>query len=212
MILYGTSFSPFVRKVLAFAAEKGVPIDLHRIARQSEDPAFREANPLGKMPALRDGDYLLADSSAIVAYIEALHPEPALIPVEPRARGTALFWDEYGDAELFDAVRPMFFNRVVSPRFERKPGDLAAADASEANVLPGVLAYLEARIPESLFLVQDRITLADLAVVSPLVNLEHAGGTLDGFPRIAAYKAAILARPSFAGLLEKERALLARMG
>jgi glutathione S-transferase len=45
-----------------------------------------------------------------------------------------------------------------------------------------------------------------------LVNLEHAGGTLDGFPRIAAYKAAILARPSFAGLIEKERALLARMG
>ncbi|WP_076070809.1 glutathione S-transferase family protein [Sphingomonas montana] len=212
MILYGSSFSPFVRKVLAFAAEKDVAIDLHRIGRASTDPAFREANPLGKMPALRDGDYLLADSSAIVAYIEALHPEPALIPAEPRARGMALFWDEFGDAELFDAVRPMFFNRVVRPRFEGKPGDLAAADASEADVLPGVLAYLEARIPESLFLVEDRITLADLAVASPLVNLEHAGGVLDGYPRISAYLAAMLARPSFAGLVAKERAMLARMG
>jgi glutathione S-transferase len=116
MILYGSSFSPFVRKVLAFAAEKGVAIDLHRVGRGSDDPAFREANPLGKMPALRDGDYLLADSSAIVAYLEALHPEPALIPVEPRARGTVMFWDEFGDAEMFDAIRPLFFNRVAWPR------------------------------------------------------------------------------------------------
>ncbi|HEX8445110.1 MAG TPA: glutathione S-transferase family protein [Sphingomonas sp.] len=210
MILYGSSFSPFVRKVLAFAHEKGVAIELKRIGRASEDPEFREANPLGKMPALRDDDYLLPDSSAIVAYIEAKHPEPALIPTAPRARGWAMAWEEFGDSELFGAIGPMFLNRVVRPKFERVAGDDDAAARGEA-ALPRLLTYLETRIPDSLFLVEDRCTLADLAVASPLLNLEHAGGTLDAYPRVTAFRDAILARPSFAGLAEKERAFIARM-
>mgnify|MGYP000182048915 CR=1 FL=1 len=66
MILYGSSISPFVRKVLAVAGEKGVEITLKPVGVGDRDPEFREASPLGKMPALRDDDYLLADSSAIV--------------------------------------------------------------------------------------------------------------------------------------------------
>ena len=211
MILYGSSFSPFARKVLAFAHAKGVAIDLHRIGRGSADPAFREASPFGKMPALRDGDYLLSDSSAIIHYIEALHPDPALIPTAPRARGMAVYWDEFGDTQLFGAIGPMFLNRVVRPKFEQKPGDLAAADRSEAEALPPLLAYLEARIPDG-YLVEDRLTLADLAVASPLVNLEHSGGTLAGYPRVAAFYAAMMARDCFAEMVEKERVFLKRMG
>ena len=211
MILYGSSFSPFARKVLAFAHAKGVAIDLHRIGRGSADPAFREASPFGKMPALRDGDYLLSDSSAIIQYIEALHPEPALIPVAPRARGMAIYWDEFADTQLFGAIGPMFLNRVVRPKFERTAGDQAAADRSEAEALPPLLDYLEARMPDG-YLVEDRLTLADIAVASPLVNLEHAGGTLAGHPRVAAFYAAMIARDCFAEMVEKERAFLARMG
>ena len=210
--MYGSSFSPFVRKVLAYAAEKGVAIALHRIGRASMDPAFREASPLGKMPALRDGDYLLTDSTAIIHYIETLHPAPALLPVEPRARGMAVFWEEFGDTELFGAIGPMFLNRVVRPKFEGQAGDGAVADRSEAEVLPRLLAYLEARIPDGLYLVEDRFTLADIAVVSPLVNLEHAGGSLDGYPRVAAFRDAMLGRACFAEMVAKERAFLARMG
>ena len=71
MILYGSSLSPFVRKVLAFAAEKGIALDLQPTGFPNPTPEFLEASPFRKMPALRDGDYLLADSSAIVHYLEA---------------------------------------------------------------------------------------------------------------------------------------------
>ena len=209
MILYGTSFSPFVRKVLAYAAEKGIAIDLKRIARGSDDPEFREASPLGKMPALRDGDFLLSDSTAIIAYLEALHPTPALIPTEARAWGRTMFWDEYADTELFGAIGPIFLNRVVLPKFERKPGSEAAAERGEAS-LPRLLAFLEARIPDTLFLVGGGLTLADLAVASPLVNLEYAGGSLAAYPRVAAFRDAMLARDSFAAMVVKEKAFLAR--
>ena len=87
MIVYGSSLSPFVRKVVAFAAEKGIELELKPVAPGSQDPDFREASPFGKMPGFRDGDFAISDSSAIVAYLDAIRPEPNLIPTEPRACG-----------------------------------------------------------------------------------------------------------------------------
>ena len=212
MILFGSSMSPFVRKVLAFAAEKGLELDFRAAGLGSTDPDFVAASPFGKMPAMKDGDYLLADSSAIVQYIEALHPEPALIPADPRERGKAIWFDEFADTIVGACGGKMFFNRIVSPRFMGKPGDLAAADAAEANELPPILAYLEGVIPASGFLVGDRLTLADIAVASPFVNIAHVGCTVDAaaYPKLTAYLAAMHARPSFAVWVAKETRALAR--
>ncbi len=211
MILYGVSMSPFVRKVLAFAAEKGIAIDLQQISLGSTDLGFLAASPFRKMPALTDGDYSLADSSAIIQYLEALHPSPALIPAEPRLRGRVIWFDEFADTVIFACGAKMFFNRVVSPRFLGRPGDLAVADKAEAEELPPLLDYLETQIPDSGFLVGDRLTLADIAVCSPFVNFAHCAAPLDAakYPRLARYIAAILARPSFAGWVERETKALA---
>ncbi len=211
MIVFGSSMSPFVRKVVAFAAEKGVEIDHRQIALQSQDPEFLAASPFRKIPAMSDGDYSLADSSAIVHYIEAAHPDPALIPADPRLRGKAIWFDEFADTLIVACFGTMFFNRVVAPRFLGLPCDAVAADAAQATGMPPLLDYLEGVIPDSGFLVGDRLTLADIAVASPFVNLEHAGVTIDAarHPRLAAYVAAILARPSFAGMVAKERRFLA---
>jgi len=211
MILYGVSMSPFVRKVLAFAAEKGIALDLQQISLGSTDPGFLAASPFRKMPALTDGDYSLADSSAIIQYLEALHPSPALIPAEPRLRGRTIWFDEFADTVIFACGAKMFFNRVVSPRFLGRPGDLAVADKAEAEELPPLLDYLETQIPDSGFLVGDRLTLADIAVCSPFVNFAHCAAPLDAvkYPRLAAYVATILARPSFAGWVARETKALA---
>ena len=211
MIIYGNSMSPFVRKVLAFAAEKGVAVELKQAGLGSTDPDFLAASPFRKMPALQDGDYTLADSSAIVQYIEALHPEPALIPTDPKQRGKAIWFDEFADTIFTATGGKLFFNRVVSPRFLGRPGDLAAADKAEAEELPPLLAWLEGQIPPSGFLVGDRLTLADLAVASPFVNVEHAGCPVDRakYPKLCAYLAAIHARPSFARMIAGEKRALA---
>ena len=69
MIVYGSSLSPYVRKVLAFAGEKGIEVELRPGGIPSPSAEFSEASPFRKMPALRDGDYTLADSSAIIHYL-----------------------------------------------------------------------------------------------------------------------------------------------
>ncbi len=212
MIVYGSSLSPFVRKVLAFAAEKGIEVELKPSGLGNKDPDFLEASPFGKMPGLRDGDFAISDSSAIVAYMEAVKPEPNLIPTEARARARTIWFDEYSDTILFACGGKMFFNRVVAPRFLGQPGDEEAAAKAECEELPPLLDYLERVIPDSGFLVEDRLTLADISVASPFANFRHLGVAIDEgrHPKVKAYVEAILARPSFSPWIAREAAFLNR--
>lgn len=212
MILYGSTMSPFVRKVAAFAVEKGIELELQPTGFPNPTPEFRAASPFGKMPALVDGDYQLADSSAIIHYLEAKYPVPELIPSDPRERGRTIWFDEFADTLLFACGAKMFFNRIVAPRFLGRDGDLKVADAAERDELPPLLDYLENVIPDSGYLVGDRLTLADIAVASPFANLAHCGVAMTeaNYPKVTAYVGAILARPSFATHIARETAYLER--
>jgi len=212
MILYGSTMSPFVRKVAAYAAEKGIDLELQPTGFPNPTPEFRAASPFGKMPALVDGDYSLADSSAIIHYLEAKYPEPELIPSDPRERGRVIWFDEFADTILFACGAKIFFNKVVAPRFLGREGDLGAAEAAERDELPPLLDYLEGAVPDSGYLVGDRLTLADIAVAGPFANFSHCDVAIDSarYPKITAYVNAILSRPSFTQYVERETAYLAR--
>ena len=211
--IYGSSLSPYVRKVLAFATEKGIEIDLQPTGFPDRSHAFCEASPFKKMPAMRDGDFCLADSTAIVHYLEAKNPEPALIPQDPQLLGKTIWFEEFADTIMFACGAKMFFNRIVAPRFMGREGDLAAADAAERDELPPILDYLERIIPDGDgYLVGDGLTLADIAVASPFANFRHMNTELDAarYPRTIAYVTRILDRPSFKTMVERETAILER--
>ncbi|MBA2772336.1 MAG: glutathione S-transferase family protein [Sphingomonas sp.] len=214
MILYGSSMSPFVRKVLAFAGEKMVDLDVRAVGLGDQNPDFRAASPFGKMPALVDGDYSLADSSAIVHYLEARHPEPALIPADPQLRGQCIWFEEFADTILSACGAKMFFNRIVAPIFLKRPGNLEIAEAAETQELPPILDYLERVAPAGEgYLVGDRLSLADIAIASPFANLEHLGIALDEprYLKTLVFVRRILARPSFAGWIERETRFFAKL-
>ncbi|MGN6058874.1 MAG: glutathione S-transferase family protein, partial [Sphingomicrobium sp.] len=180
MILYGSSLSPYVRKVLAFAGEKGVELELQPTGFPNHSSEYLEASPFRKMPALRDGDYTLADSSAIIHYLEARNPEPALIPVDPQLRGKTIWFEEFADTILVACGAKIFFNRIIGPRFFGKPCDEEAVRSAEIKELPPILDYLEKIVPdEGGYLVGDRLTLADIAVASPFANFRHTNTNVD---------------------------------
>jgi glutathione S-transferase len=213
MILYGSSLSPFVRKVLAYAGEKGIELELKAAAPGDPNPDFRAASPFGKMPAFRDGQYALSDSSAIIHYLEAKYPEPAMIPAEPELRGRTIWFEEFADTILVSCGAKIFFNRIVAPRFLGREGDLGAAEQAELNDLPPILDYLERTVPgEGGYLVGDALTLADIAVAGPFANFRHTDTRVDEerYPRTVAYVDRILARPSLAHWVERETAFLER--
>lgn len=211
MIIYGSSFSPFVRKLLAYCEERGVAFKLQAVGFGDPDPGYRAASPLGKMPAIDDDGFGLADSSAIIHYLEARDGPSGLIPQEARARGRTIWFEEFADTVMGQCIGAMFFNRVVAPKFLRREGDMAAADAAEAEQWPKICDYLQDELVDGReFLVGDTLTLADLAVGSALHNLEHAGAAwCAGHEAVAAYYEAIKQRPSFAKWTAKEFAMLA---
>lgn len=216
MILYGSSLSPYVRKVLAYAGEKGIEFELKPTGSAPGQPSdeFLEASPLRKMPALRDGDFTLADSSAMIQYLEARFPDPAMIPSDPRMRGTVIWFEEFADCSLTACSGKMFFNRVVAPRFFGRPGDEDVAKAAETQELPPLLDYLEQVVPEpGEFLVGGAITLADIAIATPFANFAHLGCERDRsrHRRVYAYIDSILERPSFKPWIEREAAMLAKV-
>ncbi len=205
MIIHGARVSPFVRKVLVFAAEKGIETEVRMAGFGRGDPGYLEGSPFGKIPALEDGDFLLCDSTAIITYMDALRPEPNLIPTEARARARTIWFEEFGDTIAQQAGQKIFFNRAVAKRLKREP-DLAAADRAEAEEMPKIYDYLEKMLPESGWLVEDRFTLADLAAACPIINVGYCSDGLDAgrWPRVAAWLAAVKARPSVAAAMEEE--------
>lgn len=209
MILYGAPVSPYVRKVLAFAAEKGVALELVPIGLGDQNLEFLACSPFRKMPGFTDGDFSISDSTAIVTYIDAKHPEVPLIPADPANRARAIWFDEFADTILTAAAGAIFFNRIVSPKFLGKPGDDAVAAKGETDMTP-ICQYLEDVIRHSGYLVGDSLTLADISVASPFVNAAHAGYVPDAnaYPKLTAYLTAIHERPSLGDWIRRERKVL----
>lgn len=212
MILYGARPSPYVRKVIVFAAEKGIDLEVRPGGFGQGGEVFAQASPFGKMPAFQDGDFLISDSTAIITYLDMIHPEPNLIPTEAKARARTIWYEEFGDTIVQATGAQIFFNRMVAP-FMGVAQDLEAAEKAEADKLPELYDYLEKILPESGFLVEDRFTLADIAVACPIINICYCSSVLaEGrWPRLRGWLRQMRERPSFAGALAAEARAIERM-
>lgn len=208
MIIYGSPLSPYVRKIVIYCAERGIELDMQPGGLGAGGPEFLEASPFKKIPAIRDGDFTLADSSAIAHYLETKHGQ-ALIPTEAEAVGRTIWLDEFTDTILIAAAGAVFFNRIVAPKFLKQEGDMAAAEKAEKETLPPLFEWLNGEVQESGYLVGDGFTLADVSVASSFINLLHCGIEVDAekYPKLRSYIDAIWARPSFAAQIEREQAM-----
>ena len=213
MILFGSHFSPFVRKVLVYAAEKGIELEVRNIGLGSDDPDFKAASPLGKMPGFQDGDFRISDSTAIITYLEAKQPTPSLTPASPEDRARAVWFEEFADTVMSTVVFKCFFNRIVAPIFLKQEGNEALAVEGETKDLPPLLDYLESVVPDAGgFLCGNSISVADISVATMFINYDHANCAVDksAWPRTYAWVDSILARPSFATWVARERKILGR--
>jgi glutathione S-transferase len=214
--ILGANASPFVRKVRAFCAEKGIPYELVPINPFSPPPDWREKSPLGRIPALEHDGRIVNDSSVICAYLERLHPEPALFPKDPYDYARAAWLEEYVDGAMTPIGGPKVFQPVVlRPLLSQKPAEPAAIEAAEKTVteeLGPLFAYLEAQLGAGDFFVGNRLTIADLAVATIFVNLRHAGFPPDRakLPKLAAFIERMHARPSFKACIEEEKPAFGR--
>ena len=207
--LYGVSASPFVRKVRVALAEKGIAYDHDPVLPFNVSAEYKKISPLGKVPAYRDGDVTLADSSVIIAYLEKIKPQPALYPTDPYEYARALWFEEYGDGGLVQVAGPkIFFEKIVAPMFMNRPTDESVVQKAIDEELPPLFDYLESQLSDDGFLVGKQFTVGDIGIATQFVNLRHCGVGVDAakWPKLAKYIGRIHARPSFKACIDEEAA------
>ena len=211
LVLLGGSVSPFVRKVRVVLAEKGIAHQHEQVNPFAPPAGYREISPLGKIPALRDGDRTLCDSSVICAYLEKTHPKPALYPSDPYDYARALWFEEFMDGGVVPLVGPkVFFPLVLKPLFSGGQAPDAATEAAakkcwDEEATP-LIAYLEQELGDREWFVGDGMTIADITVGSMFVNTRHAGYAPERkrFPKLRGFLDRMWSRPSFKQVIEEE--------
>ncbi|MCC6645444.1 MAG: glutathione S-transferase N-terminal domain-containing protein [Polyangiaceae bacterium] len=195
MKLYGSTTSPFVRKVSVLAREVGLWERIEEVTVKTSPLAPSEplaaAHPLAKLPTLTlDDGEILYDSRVICEHLDSLHAGRPMFPRDPAARRRALRQQALADGVL-DAAILVFYETVYREPSLRDPR-WQAAQARKAQ------AGLDALEREAETLVRD-LDIGGVAVACALAWLEFrapVGDVRAGRPRLTAWYEQVAARPS----------------
>jgi glutathione S-transferase len=193
MKLHWSPRSPFVRKVMIVAHERGIAdrLDCVRTVAAMTTPhaELMKDNPLSKIPTLvLDDGTVLYDSPVICEYLDALDGKPQLFPPERAARLIALRRQALGDG---------FLDLLVLARNERlrpQPSDVHLASAAVRTT-----AVLESLEGEADALAASGFTIGHIAVGCALAYLDFRFAEQDWrkhHARLAAWHGTFTARPS----------------
>jgi glutathione S-transferase len=214
LTIHGVPISVHTRKVILAAIEKGIPYHNEPVIPFHPPAGWDELSPTGKIPVVTADDLALRDSSVICAYLEKTQPNPALYPTGAKAFADALWLEEYADGTLFrDVVQGLLFQKVIRPKILKQETDDGAVAAILEKAMPKVFGYLERSMTGD-FLVEGRFGIADIAVMSNLINFHYIGLAIDGghWPRLQKYFKRLLQRPSIRAALTKEAGVVANLG
>ncbi|SBT17071.1 Glutathione S-transferase GST-6.0 [Marinomonas gallaica] len=155
-------------------------------SNENNTAEFRKINPMGKLPALVDGDTVVTEVSAICAYLADKFPEKNLAP-------------EVGSVERAAYYRYLFFAcNTIEPAFALAACGLEHPDPVSAGWgdMPRVLATIEDMTPETDWALGEQFTAADV-VFGGLLDFSITFKWLEPSPKVAAYVARIRQRPAY---------------
>jgi glutathione S-transferase len=215
--IHGVPLSVHTRKVIVAAIAKNLPYTVHPVVPviPGNPPAnWRSISPTGLIPAITDGDFILADSTAICTYLDRTYPGAPLYPAAPRDHARALFFEQYAGGTVFrHVVHPLFAEVFVRPNVHQQPTDQGKVDAVLAQALPEVFGYLDTVAGDG-FLVGPQMTIADVAVISNLITFQYIGFALDRgcYPRLAGLFDRVIVQPAMRQALQQEQEVVRTMG
>ena len=158
-----------------------VVVDLR--AGQQRTPAYLKLNPNGRVPTLEDGSFALTESHAIMQYLADLTPGQTIYPTELRARANVnrwLFWNAHHFAPAVAVL-----NREHNVKKILGLGDADPKEVERGNQLVTQCAVvLDAHLAGREWIAEDKLTLADLALATPLANAASAKLPIEPYTHI----------------------------
>jgi glutathione S-transferase len=166
--LYWASGSPFAWRVMLTLEVKKLAYEsklLQFSKGENKTPAYLQLNPRGKVPSLKDGDFVLYESLAIMSYLDRKYPDPPLFGKTPEETG--LIWRALAECESYVVSAS---NKVVRPIFFGEGLDKVEEIQQAAQTLRQEFKTIDERLAGSHWLVGNKISAADIGTF-PLVQL-----------------------------------------
>ena len=196
MKLYDYILSPSCYKVRLMAAILGIKLEIRSVdfhpGAEHRGPELLALNPAGSIPILEDGDLVLTESSAMLAYLAASGAPEWLGQGSPQETARVQQWLSFSHRLTANLGGARLHEMLL------RPGDIKALQAQGIAALRELEAGLFEQGERGMqFLAASRPTIADIACF-PYVALAPDGGiTLDPYPSIRLWMRAIRSLPGF---------------
>ena len=203
LALYGHPFSSYTQKVLIALYENGLPFEFRCLGPEFPQNVADWSTrwPLHKFPLLVDGERSVAETSIIIEYLQFTQPgRVRLLPAHPMDALDVRFMDRFFDLHVMTPVQ-----QAVGGALTGDPAKRADALASATEKLDLAYAWLEERLAGKTWAAGDAFTLADCAAAPSLFYADWTHPIAAGYPVLRAYRARLLARPSFARAVDEAR-------
>jgi glutathione S-transferase len=194
LVLYGHPFSSYTQKVLVAMWEFGLDFDFRSIA--PDEPRnvaeWAERWPLRAFPVLVDEGRTVAESTIIIEHLQLAHPVRArLLPEDPRAALEVRFLDRFFDNHVMSPMQA-----AVQAALTGDPARRAEGLARAAERLEVAYAWVEQGLAGRTWAAGEAFTLADCAAAPSLFYADWTHRIGEAYPRLRAYRARLLARPT----------------
>lgn len=199
--LYAHPFSSYSQKALIALYENGTPFEY----RSLEDPRAREElaalTPMRRFPVLIDQGRTVLEATCVIEYLDLHRPGPArLIPADAEAALEVRMLDRFFDNYVATPQQKVVFDRL---RPEADRDDYGVAEAK--GMLDIAYGWLDRHMAGREWAAGAQFSLADCAAAPFLFYADWTHPIDAAFSRVRAYRARLLARPSFARAVEEGR-------
>jgi glutathione S-transferase len=198
--LYVFPPSPRAFRVMAVANHLGLDTTLHIVDLSKGDqkkPEFAALNPNMRMPVLREGDYVLWESGAIMQYLAGKKPESGLLGASERERLDITRWQFWDTAHWEPACTVFAYEYLVKPHILKIGEADPAAIAKGMEPFHRVAKVLDDQLKGRRFVTGDKLTLADFSI-GALMNLSEAARfPIEPYGEIRRWHGTLHALPSW---------------
>lgn len=200
MKLYAHPFSSYCQKALIAFYETDTAFEYRHLEEPGAMDELAALWPLTRFPILTDSETTVVEATSVVEYVEARHGEGRLIPRDPIAAVEVRMMDRVFDNYLNTPQQKFVFD-ILRPEADRDPYGVEEA----CKMLDTAYAWLDQRLAGRKWATDHGFTLADCAAAPALFYADWTHPIPERFEVLRAYRARLLARPSFARCVEDAR-------
>jgi glutathione S-transferase len=201
LTLYAHPFSSYSQKVLIALWENEIDFTYRHLEHEGANEECQKLWPFGQFPVLIDGATTVVESSIIIEHLQTAHAGPVrLLPDDAQFALEVRFMDR-----VFDNLVMTEMQKPVWEKIRTDGTRIDAVHAKAREALQTAYFWLEARLQGRTWAAGADFSMADCAGAPALFYADWVHQIGPEFPLLRAYRARLLARPSFARAVEEGR-------